>query len=238
MDVQSLYTSIPRHDGLIPLRFFLDQRSNLYPATDTLLRLAELVLTLNNFTFDSFHFLQIQGVAMGTRMGPSYACLFVGYVEQSLFNTYQDPIPDLYLRYIDDCFGATSCTRTQLTDFIHFTTNFHPALKYTWTISDTSPPFLDLTISIAGDRLLTDLHYKPTDSHGYLDYTSSHPTFCKDPIPYSQFLRLRRICSTDEAFHTRTSEMSSLFRERGFPSSTINEARTRVFQPHLLRPLL
>eukprot|EP00061_Rhincodon_typus_P013539 g39972.t1 len=32
-----------------------------------------------------------KGVATGTRMGPSYACLFVGYVEQSLFQSYTGP---------------------------------------------------------------------------------------------------------------------------------------------------
>eukprot|EP00061_Rhincodon_typus_P011402 g36375.t1 len=67
-----------------------------------LICLTELFLTLNNFSFNSSHFLQTKRVAMGTRMGPSYACLFVGYVEQSLFRSYTVPIPHLFLRYIDD----------------------------------------------------------------------------------------------------------------------------------------
>ena len=33
----------------------------------------ELVLTLNNFSFDGEHYQQIGGVAMGTKMGPSYS---------------------------------------------------------------------------------------------------------------------------------------------------------------------
>ncbi|XP_032873452.1 nicotinamide riboside kinase 1 isoform X1 [Amblyraja radiata] len=226
MDVQSLYTSIPHQEGLKALRFFLDRRTNQSPSTNILLRQAELVLTLNNFSIDSSHFLQIQGGAMGTCMGPSYACFFVGYVEQSLFEAYRGPIPKRYLSYIDDYIRATSCTHAELTDFIHFTTNFHPALKFTWTISDISLPFLDLTISIAGNRALTDIYYKPSDSHDYLDYTSSHPASC-DSIPYSQFLRLRRMC-TQDVFQTRTSEMSSFFRERGFLSLTIDQALTRV----------
>eukprot|EP00061_Rhincodon_typus_P006616 g27441.t1 len=42
------------------------------------------------------------GVAMGTRIGPSYACLFVGYVEHSLFQSYSSPNPQIFLRYIND----------------------------------------------------------------------------------------------------------------------------------------
>eukprot|EP00061_Rhincodon_typus_P014959 g42362.t1 len=82
MGVQSLYTCIPHADGLKGLRFFLSRGPDQSHSTDTLIHLAELVLTLNNFSFNSSHFLQTKAVTMGTRMGPSYACLFVGYVEQ------------------------------------------------------------------------------------------------------------------------------------------------------------
>ena len=51
------------------------------------LRLAELVLRLNCFSFAGNYYKQINGVAMGTKMGPSYANLFVGYVEHQFFLT-------------------------------------------------------------------------------------------------------------------------------------------------------
>ena len=43
--------------------------------------MSELVLTLNSFSFADSYYKQINGVAMGTKMGPSYANLFVGYIE-------------------------------------------------------------------------------------------------------------------------------------------------------------
>eukprot|EP00061_Rhincodon_typus_P004129 g21814.t1 len=143
MDVQSLYTSISHEDGLKDLHFFLSRRPNLSPSTDTLIHLAELVLTINNFSFDSFHFLQTKGVAMGTRMGLSYVCLFVGFMEQSLFNNDTSTIPHLFLHYIDDCIHAALCSHKELEQFINFANTFHPTLKFTWTISDTSLHFLD-----------------------------------------------------------------------------------------------
>ncbi|XP_059820754.1 uncharacterized protein LOC132391500 isoform X1 [Hypanus sabinus] len=163
---------------------------------------------------------------MGTRMGPSCACLFAGFVEQSMFQVCMGIRPPLC--YIDDCIGAAFCTLAELVDFINFASNFHPALKFTWSISDTSLPFLDLSVSTSGDGLSTDIYYKPTDSHSYLDYSSSHPVSCKNAIPSSQFLCLHRICSQDEAFHSRTKEMSSFFKQRGFPSSTINSALKHI----------
>ena len=71
------------------------------------MRLAELVLTLNCFSFDGYYFKQINGAAMGTKMGPSYANLFVGFIEELIFERYSGPKPELFGRYIDYCFGAT-----------------------------------------------------------------------------------------------------------------------------------
>ena len=137
MDITSLYTVIPNGEGLLALKHFFDLRTVKEP----LLRLAELVLTVNCFSFAGNYFKQINGVAMGTKTGPSYANLFVGYIENQFFNQYNGPElyrPKLYRRYIDDCFGATSSTREDLNQFITAVNSFHPALKYTWEISDTS----------------------------------------------------------------------------------------------------
>ena len=71
-------------------------------------------------------------------MGPSYANLFVGYIEHQFFNQYDGPKPELYRRCIEDCIGATSSTREDLDNFINAVNSFHPALKYTWENSESS----------------------------------------------------------------------------------------------------
>ena len=48
--------------------------------------LDELVLTLNWFSFGDNYYKQINGVAMGTKMGPSYANLFLGFIENKFFS--------------------------------------------------------------------------------------------------------------------------------------------------------
>ena len=95
------------------------------------------------------------------------------------------------------------------------------ALKYTWEISETSLAFLDIKVSIRGNALCTSVHYKPTDSHSYLLYSSSHPSHVKNSIPYSQFLRLRRLCSDDSDFSSKSEEMCQFFEKRGYPVSVV-----------------
>ncbi|CAB4023985.1 Hypothetical predicted protein, partial [Paramuricea clavata] len=57
------------------------------------------------------------GVAMGTKMGPNHANLFVGFVEKQIFEQYTDPIPD-YLEYpcINQCsfVFAASAVKTKI----------------------------------------------------------------------------------------------------------------------------
>ena len=115
------------NEGLLALKFYFDQRSTKEPSSETLLRLAELVLTINCFSFSNNHYQQINGVAMGTKMEPSYANLFVGYIENQFFNQYNGPQPKLYRRYIEDCVGATSSTREELEQLINSVYSFRPA---------------------------------------------------------------------------------------------------------------
>ena len=89
------------------LNNFFDRRTVLEPATTTLLlRLAELVLIFSWFSFDGRYFKHIKGVAMDNGMGPSCANLFVGFIEELIFEQHSRPEPELFGRYIDDCFGA------------------------------------------------------------------------------------------------------------------------------------
>ena len=81
MDIKSLYTVIPNDEGLLALKHFFDHRTVEEPSSETLLRLTELVLTLNCFSFGGNYYKQTNGVAMGIKMGPSYANLFVGFIE-------------------------------------------------------------------------------------------------------------------------------------------------------------
>ena len=106
MDIKSLYTVIPNNGGLETLTYYLDQRTIKEPPTHTLTRLAELVLTLNAFSFNDQHYRQIGGVVMGTKMGPNYACLFVGSIEERVRAQFTGFVPQLHKRYIDDIVGA------------------------------------------------------------------------------------------------------------------------------------
>ena len=75
---------------------------------------------------------------------------------------------------------------------------------------------MDVTVTRIGDRLKTDLFSKKTDTHQFLEFSSCHPYHTKRSIPYSQTLRLRRICSENEDFRKRVGELKGYLRAKGY----------------------
>ena len=76
-----------------------------------------------------------------------------------------------------------------------------------------------------GDRISTSIYYKETDSHSYLNFKSMHPFNCKSAIPYSQFLRLRKICSEDDE---SANTMETFFVARGYPIHLVRDGRQKA----------
>ena len=82
-DIVSLYTSVPHDLGLEALLYWIEKKRNLIPERFTKAfnsEPASLVLLNNNFQFDSYMFLQL----VGTKFAPHYACLSVGYLEETI----------------------------------------------------------------------------------------------------------------------------------------------------------
>ena len=101
MDVTSLYTNIPHDDGIAACRKRWEQRTVQEPPTECLVEMLTLVLKNNNFTFDGSHYLQINGTAMGTKMAPSYANIFMGdLAELLLLSSLKQPLS--LFRFIDE----------------------------------------------------------------------------------------------------------------------------------------
>ena len=77
LDVSSLHTNIPHNEGMKACEQALETHRSPTPPTTYLTKMIELILKLDNFSFNEEHYLQVQGTAMGTRMAPSYANLFM-----------------------------------------------------------------------------------------------------------------------------------------------------------------
>ena len=197
-----------------------------------------MILTANNFEFNDQHYLQTHGTAMGTRMAPSYANLFLAKFETDALS-HAPYKPHTWWRYIDDIFMIWTHTEQALATFTSYLNDIHPTIKFTCNYSSTSIPFLDVNVLLNNGKLDTDLYTKPTDKHQYLLHSSCHPHHTKRAIPFSMALRLRRICSSNETFTLRTNELKTYLNKRGYNMSFLNNEIRRVYditRDHALAP--
>ena len=116
MDVVSLYTNIPHELGIENIDYYVHKYRDKIPSRFTKEFIVESVLFIlsnNNFFFDKVCRHQKEGTAMGTKFAPPYACLSVGYLEETkLYPQIKNEFPadtsefiiKWFLRYIDDGF--------------------------------------------------------------------------------------------------------------------------------------
>lgn len=134
---------------------------------------------------------------MGSNFAPSYANLYVGYLEQQcIFNENTNPFFQniiRYYRYLDDVLYLFKGTQAQLAEFTTYLNTMSPDLKFSVELNSKCIHFLDMWIKIEEGKLLTSLYRKETDRNILLA-GSSHPKTLKYGLSKSQFYRLRRIC--------------------------------------------
>ena len=105
-------------------------------------------------------------------------------------------VNNTYEPYIDDIFLIWTGTISELKRFHQHCNSFHKTIKFTIEFSEKQVSFLDTLVIRSDDgRIIFYLFSKPTDKHCFLHFTSNHPYRLKISGPYSQFLRLKHICT-------------------------------------------
>ena len=148
------------------------------------------------------------GATIGTKFALPYSILFMGELEKKILNEIELK-PYLWWRDIDDIFFLWEHGEETLKKFIEYLNEKHPTIRFTAEWPQTSFNFLDVSVSFIGGKITTDGYVKATDSHQYLHSSSSHPYHCKKGIPYSQALRLNRICSDRISFDRRCNDLEN-----------------------------
>ena len=145
IDVSSLYTNIPQDKGTEACLDAIEAAEASHIPRNVLCQLFEIVLKCNVFRFDGQIYEQIQGTAMGTKMAPSYANLFMDRFERAFLAQVPTQLL-VWKRYIDDILCILIGTRSELEGFLDRLNKAHRTLKFTWSISDERIEFLDLNL--------------------------------------------------------------------------------------------
>ena len=214
IDVVSLSPNIPHDEGLIATRKTLDLQKDKRISTGSLIELVECILKSNIFEHSLSSYKQLRGTAVGTKMVAPYAIIFVGDFEQQFFSDC-DISSLVWWRYIDDIFMLWHNGEKRLKKFLEILNCYHSTIKLTANYLKEKISFLDIGVIKKGNHLFTDLYIKPTDTHKYLHASCCHGFHSKKSIPYSQALRLSRICSEKSFFCERCNDLEIGLKRRG-----------------------
>ena len=227
MDIKALYPSVPKHEGLAACQRALEMRSDQSVTTEATLQMLRFVLDNNIFKFRNTDYIQVDGTAIGSRLGRNYACTYLSCWEEELLDKCNKK-PWAYLRYVDDIWGVWVGTEEELKDFHKMSNSIHPRIKVTMECSETNIAFLDVDMHMQEGNITTKIFAKKTDRHLYVHKKSDHPTSMKRSIPYGLGIRAKRICSSNEQYLIERGKIIQNMENRGYTRSEVETSLVKV----------
>ena len=228
-DVVSLYPSIVIDTALANLTARYGPGSPMetedWPA---ILDLLNFVLRNNYFEFNDQLYKQLQGVAMGVKPAVPFASLFMVTIEEPVLRTFAQNLL-LYKRFIDDGFLIWSGNYDSLVKFFHALGSVDPNIKITFEISPTSAIFLDLSLTLNDDGIITSsLYQKPMNLYPYIPFASAHSHMIKRSFIKAELNRYVLACSNEDSYASLKVQFFKRLRARGYPPSFLRP----LFIPH------
>ena len=181
-DVESLFTNVPIEGAVQAALRKLENDSDLANRTNlTPTQIADLlnfVLGSTYFQYNGSIYEQKDGAAVGSPVSAVIASIFMEeFEEQAIRNATCKP--KIWNRYVEDTCKVLD--RHHFDGFLQFLNSQHPIIRYAMEIEkDNTIPFLDTTVTMDSDSLLTITVYrKPTHTDQYLAYDSHQPQSVK-----------------------------------------------------------
>ena len=172
-----------------------------------------------SFSFNETMFCQIDGVSMGSPLGPILANIFVGFHERYLFDRF--PKPFIYLRYGDDTFVSFKFHSYAL-EFFDTLNQLHSSLSFTMEEeSNDQLPFLDVLVESGDSSFLTSVYRKPTFTGLYLDWHSFAPKSRKLNLIRCLSYRALNICSECK-IENELKAIKDIFIDNRYPVDVID----------------
>ena len=225
MDVDSLFTNIPLSETIDICTELVFQETDKVDGLNKyeFKQLLTIATTESFILFDGKFYQQVDGVAMGSPLGPSLTNIFLGHNEMKwLAECPVDCKPIYYKRYVDDIFLLFSNIES-VDKFKQYMNSRHPNMHFTSeTESDNSLPFLDIYVIRDQLNFITSVYRKPTFSGVYTHYDSFLPSIYKSGLVSTLLFRAYTICSNWNQIHAEIMKLKSFMGKNGYPDSFVD----------------
>lgn len=230
-DVASLFTNVPLDFTIeILLKRIYDRKEIVTNIKRAEMKELLLLCTKNvHFCFDGEIYLQCDGVAMGSPLGPVLANIFMVELERTVLPKLSEHMLP-WFRYVDD---TLSCIKQECIDYvIDQLHSFHPNIKFTYEIENEGKiSFLDVQLNRKNDneQIETTVYRKKTDSDIYLHWNSFAPLKWKRGTLRTLLLRAHIICSNVTHLEKEIAHIHYVFHDlNGYPWWIIHQETNKI----------
>ena len=241
-DVVSLFTKVPLDFtiNLILNKVYRDKRIRTKLKREQLKKLLEICTKEMHFSYNGTIYQQIDGVAMGSPLGPVLANVFMVELESIMVPRLSNDVP-LWLRYVDDTFSFVKQEKVE--EVISALNGFHPNIKFTSECEvNGSISFLDVKVTkLPNGCFATDVYRKTTDTNIYMNWKSFAPKSWKIGTLKGLIRRAFIVCSSDESRRKEISFLKKVFVDINcFPSrvvyNTVQQVQRKIEQENSPAP--
>ena len=174
-DVVSLFTNVPLDEtiDIITKRIYDKKEINTDIPKKEMRELLYLCTKNAHFTLNSKTYLQVDGVAMGSLLGPVLANIFMVEIERNIIPTLSNDI-SLWKRYVDDtiCFIKL----ISINKVLETLNSYHTNIKFTIEIeTENKISFLDVLLICNNSLISTKVYRKNTNMDIYINWKSFAP---------------------------------------------------------------
>ena len=238
LDVEALFTSLPLEEtiNIAVEQIFKDHNEVENLSQGDFKMFLEFATHEPWFIFNQQFYQQIDGVAMGSPLGPTLANIFMSYHEKSwLENCPISFKPVYYKRYIDDIFVMfTSPGHIDL--FKNYMNTCHDSINFTSEVEvQNKMPFLDFEFFREDGRIKSTVYRKPTFTGVYSHFESLLPLVYKKGLIFTLLYRIFHICSTFEIIVEEVNKLKSIILKNGYPVTLIDKC-INIFFLRLYKP--
>ena len=220
-----MFTNVPVHATIEIILQHIYHHTSLPPLkiSPNILRKLLLACTTQVPFYDHKDniYIQIDGVSMGSALGPLFANFYMGHLEDKIFQVIDKP--SIYLRYVDDILVLTE----KVSDIEDLKQVLHSNSVLTFTHElnvNNKIPFLDVLIDTNGHNFETSTYKKPTSINSCLiNYKSECPFRYKTAVIKNLIKRSKLISSSNTIFYNELRKIKQTLVNNGFPNHVIDE---------------
>ena len=225
LDVESLFTNVPINETIEIILQNTYNHPTIPPPKippNILKNLLELCTKEAPFKCpEGKLYVQVEGVAMGSPLGPTFANFYMGELEKQVFD---DPAnkPSIYARYVDDIFLQVN-DENQLKELKQqFQVN--SVLNFTYEMSvHNKLPFLDVLVESGSENFHTSVYHKPTDSGNCLNGKSECVDKYKSSVITNYLNRAYKVSDSWQNFHNEVIHIKQVLVNNNYSNTVIDQ---------------